>query len=227
MGSTQQRWVLLPPVPPPQLWQCPVAASLRKSKTHLLGLLSNAVHFVVSLADAEMETTPVATPVPRGTSLSCDTSVKPPVQESKLPEGEMASSTPSMLTKEKVGDFSPCHLHFILANCPWPGDFLLQRKILSWWQVYSGLFFSPLHSSPRQDAVFWSMGEGSQGLVGFDSLFPLLDLPVSLLASRCLFPPLSSLLVSLPSLIFPESQRLPRAPTSPCPAHSPSAGSCL
>nr|XP_009933083.1 PREDICTED: mitochondrial antiviral-signaling protein [Opisthocomus hoazin] len=51
--------------------------------------------------DAEMETTPVATPVSRGTSLSCDTSVKPPVQESKLPEGEMASSTLSMLTKEK------------------------------------------------------------------------------------------------------------------------------
>ncbi|NXE78161.1 MAVS protein, partial [Cochlearius cochlearius] len=47
-------------------------------------------------------TTPVAALVPRDASLSCDTSVKPPVQETKLPMGEMASSTPSMLTKEKV-----------------------------------------------------------------------------------------------------------------------------
>ncbi|NXF33688.1 MAVS protein, partial [Nyctibius bracteatus] len=48
--------------------------------------------------DARMETsTPVATPAPRGASPSCDTSVKPPVQERKLP-----SSTPSMLTKDKV-----------------------------------------------------------------------------------------------------------------------------
>ncbi|XP_009330171.1 PREDICTED: LOW QUALITY PROTEIN: uncharacterized protein LOC103923522 [Pygoscelis adeliae] len=53
--------------------------------------------------DTWMETTtPVATPAPRDASLSCDTSVKPPVQEKELPAGEVASSTPSMPTKEKV-----------------------------------------------------------------------------------------------------------------------------
>ncbi|KAF1482197.1 Mitochondrial antiviral-signaling protein, partial [Pygoscelis antarcticus] len=53
--------------------------------------------------DTWMETTtPVATPAPRDASPSCDTSVKPPVQEKELPAGEVASSTPSMPTKEKV-----------------------------------------------------------------------------------------------------------------------------
>ncbi|NWH45492.1 MAVS protein, partial [Fregata magnificens] len=53
--------------------------------------------------DTWMETTtPVATPAPRDTSLSCDASMKPPIQEQKLPAGEMAGSTPSMATKEKV-----------------------------------------------------------------------------------------------------------------------------
>ncbi|XP_068260175.1 mitochondrial antiviral-signaling protein [Nyctibius grandis] len=53
--------------------------------------------------DARMETsTPVATPAPRDASPSCDTSVKPPVQERKLPTGETASSTPSTLTEDKV-----------------------------------------------------------------------------------------------------------------------------
>ncbi|NXA20065.1 MAVS protein, partial [Ibidorhyncha struthersii] len=51
----------------------------------------------------QMETTtPVATPAPRDVSPPCDTSLKPPVQERNLPMGETASSTPSMLTKEKV-----------------------------------------------------------------------------------------------------------------------------
>ncbi|KAM9294955.1 mitochondrial antiviral-signaling protein [Morus bassanus] len=50
-----------------------------------------------------METaTLVATPAPRDPSPSCDTSVKPPVQEENLPVGETASSTPSVPTKEKV-----------------------------------------------------------------------------------------------------------------------------
>lgn len=40
------------------------------------------------------------------------------------------------------------------------------------------------------------MGEGNQGFLGFDSLFPLLDLLVSLLASRCLLPSFSSVFVS-------------------------------
>ncbi|NXW10250.1 MAVS protein, partial [Fregetta grallaria] len=53
--------------------------------------------------DTWMETTtPVATPAPRAAPPSCDTSVKPPVQEKNLPVEEMASSTPSMATKEKV-----------------------------------------------------------------------------------------------------------------------------
>uniref|UniRef100_A0A663NDQ4 Caspase recruitment domain-containing protein n=1 Tax=Athene cunicularia TaxID=194338 RepID=A0A663NDQ4_ATHCN len=47
-------------------------------------------------------TTPLATLVPRDPSPSCDTSVKPPVQEQDLPVGETAGSTPSVLTKEKV-----------------------------------------------------------------------------------------------------------------------------
>ncbi|NXV14208.1 MAVS protein, partial [Cepphus grylle] len=53
--------------------------------------------------DSRMETTtPVASPAPRDVSPSCDTSLKPPVQERNQPVGETASSTPSMLTKEKV-----------------------------------------------------------------------------------------------------------------------------
>ncbi|NXV33622.1 MAVS protein, partial [Rissa tridactyla] len=53
--------------------------------------------------DTWMETTtPVATPAPRDVSPSCDTSLKPPVQERNQPVEETASSTPSMLTKEKV-----------------------------------------------------------------------------------------------------------------------------
>ncbi|XP_075004515.1 mitochondrial antiviral-signaling protein isoform X1 [Calonectris borealis] len=53
--------------------------------------------------DTWMETTTlVATPTPRDAPPSCDTSVKPPVQEKNLPTGETASSTPSVLTKEKV-----------------------------------------------------------------------------------------------------------------------------
>ncbi|KAM6402330.1 mitochondrial antiviral-signaling protein [Pluvialis apricaria] len=53
--------------------------------------------------DTQMETaTRVATLAPRDASPSCDTSLKPPVQERNLPTGETASSTPSLLTKEKV-----------------------------------------------------------------------------------------------------------------------------
>ncbi|KAF1652255.1 Mitochondrial antiviral-signaling protein, partial [Eudyptes chrysocome] len=53
--------------------------------------------------DTWLETTTlVATPAPRDASPSCDTSVKPPVQEKELPTEEAASSTPSMPTKEKV-----------------------------------------------------------------------------------------------------------------------------
>ncbi|NWS56837.1 MAVS protein, partial [Chunga burmeisteri] len=53
--------------------------------------------------DTLMETTTlVAMPVPRDASPSCDTSMKPPVQEEKPPVGETASSIPSMPTKEKV-----------------------------------------------------------------------------------------------------------------------------
>ncbi|NWW64158.1 MAVS protein, partial [Ifrita kowaldi] len=52
---------------------------------------------------ASMETTTlVATPVPRDTFPSRDTSVKPLMQEKKLPIGNTASSTPSVPTKEKV-----------------------------------------------------------------------------------------------------------------------------
>ncbi|NXT51897.1 MAVS protein, partial [Pluvianellus socialis] len=53
--------------------------------------------------DTRMEaTTPVATTAPRDASPSFNTSLKPPVQERNLPTGVTASSTPSMLTKEKV-----------------------------------------------------------------------------------------------------------------------------
>ncbi|NXK27281.1 MAVS protein, partial [Arenaria interpres] len=47
-------------------------------------------------------TTPVATPAPRDAFPSCDTSLKPPVQERNMPPGEIASSTFSMPMKEKV-----------------------------------------------------------------------------------------------------------------------------
>uniref|UniRef100_A0A8C3KEW5 Caspase recruitment domain-containing protein n=1 Tax=Calidris pygmaea TaxID=425635 RepID=A0A8C3KEW5_9CHAR len=47
-------------------------------------------------------TTPVTTPAPRDTFPSCDTSLKPPVQQRNMPPGEMASSTFSMPMKEKV-----------------------------------------------------------------------------------------------------------------------------
>lgn len=120
-GGIQRCWVLLP-VQPSQLWEYAVAVSLKKSKTHLLGLQINVIHFVLSPTDTWMETTtPVATPAPRDVSPSCDTSLKPPVQERNQPMEETASSTPSMLTKEKVGDLSCYHLHFIqvLASSPW------------------------------------------------------------------------------------------------------------
>ncbi|KAK2510765.1 Pank2 [Columba guinea] len=53
--------------------------------------------------DSSMETTTlVATLVPRDASLSCDTSLKPPVQEQYLPAGETASGPRSMPTEEKV-----------------------------------------------------------------------------------------------------------------------------
>ncbi|XP_029877336.1 mitochondrial antiviral-signaling protein [Aquila chrysaetos chrysaetos] len=53
--------------------------------------------------DTQMETTiAITTPASRDAAPSWDTSLKPPVQERKLPAGETASSTPSMLTKEKV-----------------------------------------------------------------------------------------------------------------------------
>ncbi|NXD93605.1 MAVS protein, partial [Chaetorhynchus papuensis] len=52
---------------------------------------------------ASMETTTlVATPVPRDTFPSRDTSVKSVTQEKKLPIGNTASSTPSVPTKDKV-----------------------------------------------------------------------------------------------------------------------------
>ncbi|KAJ7410627.1 mitochondrial antiviral signaling protein [Willisornis vidua] len=53
--------------------------------------------------DTSMKTTtPGTTPVPRGTDPSCDTSVKPPVPEEKLPVGSRAGSTHSVPMKEKV-----------------------------------------------------------------------------------------------------------------------------
>ncbi|NXN79706.1 MAVS protein, partial [Bombycilla garrulus] len=54
-------------------------------------------------AGASVETTTlVATPVPRDTFPSRDTSVKPLMQEKNLPIGNTASSTPSVPAKEKV-----------------------------------------------------------------------------------------------------------------------------
>ncbi|NWW48367.1 MAVS protein, partial [Pedionomus torquatus] len=53
--------------------------------------------------ETQMETTTLlATPAPRDASLSCDTSLKPPVQERNVPMRETASSTLSMPMKEKV-----------------------------------------------------------------------------------------------------------------------------
>ncbi|XP_065693361.1 mitochondrial antiviral-signaling protein [Patagioenas fasciata] len=53
--------------------------------------------------DSSTETTTlVATLVPRDASLSCDTSLKPPVQEQYLPAGETASGSRSVPTEEKV-----------------------------------------------------------------------------------------------------------------------------
>ncbi|NXP10599.1 MAVS protein, partial [Thinocorus orbignyianus] len=57
--------------------------------------------------ETRMETTTsLAAPAPRDASLSCDTSLKPPVQEKNVPKGEAASSTPSMPMKEKVDPLS-------------------------------------------------------------------------------------------------------------------------
>ncbi|NWH74607.1 MAVS protein, partial [Piaya cayana] len=47
-------------------------------------------------------TSSVATPAPKDAFASCDTSVKPLVQETELPVGQMPSRTLSTLTKEKV-----------------------------------------------------------------------------------------------------------------------------
>ncbi|KAF1652825.1 Mitochondrial antiviral-signaling protein, partial [Aptenodytes patagonicus] len=52
--------------------------------------------------DTWMETTTLVPEAPRDASPSCDTSMKPPVQEKELPAGEAASSTPPMPMKEKV-----------------------------------------------------------------------------------------------------------------------------
>ncbi|NWI23801.1 MAVS protein, partial [Sula dactylatra] len=58
--------------------------------------------------DTQMETaTLVAASAPRDPSPSCDTSLKPPVQEENLLVGETASSNPSMPTKEKVALADP------------------------------------------------------------------------------------------------------------------------
>ncbi|NWU65098.1 MAVS protein, partial [Pterocles burchelli] len=63
-----------------------------------------------------METaTTVHTLVAGDASPSCDTSLKPPVQERKLPVGETASSTPSVLTKDKV---LPASADPLLAAAP-------------------------------------------------------------------------------------------------------------
>ncbi|NXR67031.1 MAVS protein, partial [Rhadina sibilatrix] len=57
---------------------------------------------------ASMEKTTVgATPVPRDTFPSRDTSVQSVTQEKKLPSGNTASSTPSVPTKEKVASANP------------------------------------------------------------------------------------------------------------------------
>ncbi|NWV55505.1 MAVS protein, partial [Daphoenositta chrysoptera] len=57
---------------------------------------------------ASMETTTlVASPVPRDTFPSRDTSVKSLTQEKKLPVGNTASSTPSVPAKEKVASANP------------------------------------------------------------------------------------------------------------------------
>ncbi|NWU94797.1 MAVS protein, partial [Upupa epops] len=53
--------------------------------------------------DTRMKTTTlVAPPMPRDTSSSCDASLKPPVQEEKLPAVDMTSSTCSVPVEEKV-----------------------------------------------------------------------------------------------------------------------------
>ncbi|KAM6313454.1 mitochondrial antiviral-signaling protein [Aegotheles albertisi] len=52
---------------------------------------------------ARMETAiPVPTPAPRDSAPSCDTSMKPPVQETKLPVGEAAGGSCSVLEKDRV-----------------------------------------------------------------------------------------------------------------------------
>ncbi|XP_010134960.1 PREDICTED: uncharacterized protein LOC104493893, partial [Buceros rhinoceros silvestris] len=48
------------------------------------------------------KTTPVTTPAPRDTSPSRDTALKALVEEEEPPVGEVASSTPSMLVRQKV-----------------------------------------------------------------------------------------------------------------------------
>ncbi|NXN97783.1 MAVS protein, partial [Rhinopomastus cyanomelas] len=58
--------------------------------------------------DTQMETTTlVAATTPRDTSSSCDTSLKPPVQEEKLPAVDMTSSTCSVPVEEKVALVDP------------------------------------------------------------------------------------------------------------------------
>lgn len=65
-------------------------------------------------------------------------------------------------------------------------------KVLSWLWFIQG-FFS--HCVPVWILYFKAREKGAKVCQAL-TVFPLLDLPVSLLASRCLFPPLSLQLVS-------------------------------
>lgn len=112
----------------------------------------NTTCFIFSLTGALTEKTTLgATPVPRDTLPSRDTSVRSLTQEKKLPVGNAASSTPSVPMKEKVGDLCFCHLDsvHVLVHSLWLGDFLLQcHTVMSLFQD----FFSPtvfMLPSPR------------------------------------------------------------------------------
>ncbi|NXR72004.1 MAVS protein, partial [Pycnonotus jocosus] len=123
-----------------------------------------------------------ATPVPRDTFPSRDTSVKSVTEEKKLPIGNTASSTPSVPTKEKVGYWvtpspSPC----LLKVFPASANPVLGTAVVGGSEGMAGRSASRVSSAtsiwaPRSDeereeelskpGLLMSMPRGSPGVAG-------------------------------------------------------------
>ncbi|XP_041258849.1 mitochondrial antiviral-signaling protein isoform X1 [Onychostruthus taczanowskii] len=117
---------------------------------------------------ASMETTTVAaTPVPRDTFPSRDTSVKSLTQEKKLPIGNTASSTPSVPTKEKV---LPASANPVLGTAVVGGSEGVARRSAS--RVSSATSIWVSHSDEEREeelskpGVLMSTPQGSPEVIG-------------------------------------------------------------